>query len=90
MKVQVPAVQNATPFSVPEPVTVTLTAVRSPFAAPQLPPTSVTVALIDRGKVLAPPLTVVRVMTGAVRSRLMVRALEPVFPAVSVCAAVTL
>ena len=78
------------PFCVLAPVIATDTVALSPAAVPQAPPTVVTVALVEYGKVRTVPLTVVSVTTGAVVSTVIVWApLVPVLPAASVCVAVT-
>jgi hypothetical protein len=86
----VPAVQVAAPFSVPAPVTDTLTVVLSPAAVPHAPPIEVTVALVRNGNVRATPFADVMLTTGAVLSTVMLCApLVPVLPAVSDCVTVT-
>jgi hypothetical protein len=88
--VQLPDAHVAAPFSLPAPPTVTDTVELSPEAVPQTPPTVVEAVFVVNGNVRAVPLTVVSVTVGAVLSTVIACApLEPVFPAVSDCVAVT-
>src|SRR5262245_25263993 len=88
--VQTPAEQVAVPFWVAAPVTATFTVVESPAAVPHAPATDVMLVLVLKGNVRTVPLTVVSVMTGAVRSTVIVWApLVPVFAAPSDWVAVT-
>ena len=50
------------------PPRVTLIVVESPATEPQVPPTEVTFAFVENGKVTVEPLTLVSVTTGAVVS----------------------
>ena len=85
-----PAAQVAVPFWVLAPVIATETEALSPIAAPQVPPSVVTVALLMYGKVRAVPLTVASVTTGMVLSTVIDCAPDvPTLLAVSLWVAVT-
>ena len=87
---QLPALHGAVPFCVPAPASATETDATSPTAAPHVPPTLCTGALVVYGNVRGAPLTLVRVTAGAVLSTVMLCApLEPVLPPLFVCVAVT-
>ena len=90
MKVHALAAQAAVPLCVLAPVIDTETVVFTPAAVVQAPPTVVTVAFVEYGKVRAVPFTDVSVTTGALVWIVMVLApLVPTLLAVSVCVAVT-
>ena len=84
-----PAVQVPVPLCVLAPVIDTETVALSPIAAPQVPPTVVTVALLMYGNVRAVPFTDVSATTGRVVSTVIDCAPEvPTLLAVSLCVAV--
>src|SRR4051794_2495123 len=91
VNVHAPVVQAAVPFCVLAPVIATDTVGFTPAAVVHVPPTVVTVAFVENGKVRAVPFTDVSVTVGAVVWIVMTCApLVPVLVAVSVCVAVTL
>src|SRR4051794_1177224 len=87
--VQVPAAHVPVPFCVVAPVIAIEIVELSPIAAPQVPPTVVTVALLVYGKVRGVLLTLVSVTAGSVLSTMTDCApLVPTLLAVSDCVAV--
>jgi hypothetical protein len=90
VKVQALAVQAAVPFCELAPVIETFTVALTPAAVVQAPPMVVTVTFVVYGNVREVPLTVVMETVGAAVLIVIDCAPEvPVFPAVSVCVAVT-
>jgi hypothetical protein len=88
--VQLPALHGAVPFCVAGPVIEIATVALSPAPVEHAPPTDVTEAFVEKGNVRGVPLTVVIVTAGAVTSMTIdCPPLVPVFPALSVCVAVT-
>jgi hypothetical protein len=86
-----PLVHGALPFWVAAPVIAIDTLAVSPAAVPHVPPSAVTGAFVECGKVRGVPFTVVSATVGAVRSMTMFCApLVPVLPAASVWVAVML
>jgi hypothetical protein len=83
-------VQGALPFCVAVPVIAMVTVALSPGSVPQVPPTAVTFAFVECGKVRGVPFTVVIATAGAPVSMMIVCApVVPVLPPASVCETVT-